>query len=145
MTTPRATKATKPLGDAGRWSNRIVPWLLIVAVIALAVVWWRGRREYPPATSLEAYTLMEALYTACNTKNADSLTKTEDWVNKAFSEGKLGQAEKDAFGRIIGMANSGEWRAATKAAYKFSLDQVGQGRVFPKSANQGRDDDSAKQ
>jgi hypothetical protein len=122
-----------------------VPWLLIVAVIALAVVWWRGRREYPPATSLEAYTLMEALYTACNTKNADSLTKTEDWVNKAFSEGKLGQAEKDAFGRIIGMAKSGEWRAATKAAYKFSLDQVGQGRVFPKSANQGRDDDSAKQ
>jgi hypothetical protein len=118
---------------------------LIVAVIALAVVWWRGRREYPPATSLEAYTLMEALNTACNTKNADSLTKIEDWVNQAFTEGKLGQAEKDAFGRIIGMAKDGDWRTATKAAYKFSLDQVGQGRVFPKSDNQRGDGQSAKQ
>ena len=78
---------------------------------------------------------MEALYTACNTKNSDSLTKIEQWVNKAFSEGKLGQAEKDAFGRIIDTAKGGDWRHATKAAYKFSLDQVGQGRVFPKSEN----------
>ncbi len=115
---------------------------MTASVLALVVIYWPGCRQYPPATSREAYTLMEALYTACNTKNADSLNKIEQWVNRAASEGKLGQAEQDAFARIIGMAKNGEWQDATKAVYKFSEDQVGQGQLFPKSENHrhGHDD-----
>ncbi len=138
--------AIKQDDNADRLRRRILLWSMGVAVLVLTVIWWPGCRQYPPATSIEAYTLMEALYTACNTKNAASLDKIEQWVNRDLDEGKIGPAEKDAFARIIGMAKSGNWQAATKAAFRFSQDQVGQGRLFPKSEKPRRGhDDRGKQ
>src|SRR5208337_2484998 len=100
-TIPETTVNTNGNDDASRSRTRILLWVMTVSVLALVVIYWPGCRQYPPATSCESYTLMEALYTACNTKNADSINKIEQWVNRAAGEGKLGQAEQDAFTRII--------------------------------------------
>ena len=108
---------------------------LAVSLAVLCVVSRPGCRKYPRATSLEAYTLMEALYTACNTKNADSLKKIGQWVDRAKADGKLSDAERDAFARIIAMGRGGQWDEAAREAFRFSEDQVGRGRLFDRPEN----------
>ena len=95
--------------------------------VPLAVIWWPGCREYPVATSIASYGLMEALYTACNTKNRDYLSRVEGQVDQATKYGKLSTLEHDSFHRIIGMARAGEWAQAEQAAYQFADDQRGRG------------------
>jgi hypothetical protein len=116
-------------------------WLLAalaVVLVVLAVVWWPRGHKYPPATSREAYVIMDALYTACNTKNAGSLDKIEAWITREKAEGKLGAAEEDAFAGIIATARAGRWSEAQSEAFRFSQDQVGRGQLFDKPEGRGR-------
>jgi hypothetical protein len=129
----RAPDSHKQYNEPGRFRTRALFSAVAVLVIAVVVIWWPGCHKYPAATSRESYVLMKALYTACNTKNVDSLSKIERWVDQAAREGKLGPAEQDAFAGIIGMAKNGQWQEATKETYRFSEDQVGRGKLFPKS------------
>lgn len=110
--------------------RRRVRWLVGLAAllaVPLAVVYWPGCREYPPATSRESMSLMKLLYAACNTKDAARLAKVEEGVEKATREGKLSPPEQAAFAKIVGMAKAGDWAGGEKAAFKFAQDQVGRG------------------
>ncbi len=130
MATNRSFSSTA----ADRPHSRL-PWALAalaVLIIGLAVVWWPPGHTYPPATSREAYVIMDALHTACNTKNAGSLGKIEAWIAREKAEGKLGAGEEDAFARIIATARAGQWSEADGEAVRFSQDQVGRGRLFSK-------------
>jgi hypothetical protein len=105
--------------------------LLLIAgglLLILAWVWWPGFREYPAVTSKESLYLMKLLYTATNTRDQVQLGKVEQGVQQASREGKLTPKEQEAFAKIIGTAKKGDWQAATKAAFKFAQDQVGQGK-----------------
>ncbi len=122
------------------WRNPQLTKLVCALAVLLAVLCLVARpgcRKYPRATSLEAYTLMEALYTACNTKNADSLNKIGQWVDRAKAAGKLSDAERDAFARIIARGRGGHWGQAAREAFRFSEDQVGRGKLFGKPENHG--------
>ena len=135
MATKRTlTSAADPLLSRMRWSLAA----LAVLLIGLAVVWWPRGHKYPPATSREAYVLMDALHTACNTKNAGSLDKIEAWIAREKAEGKLGAGEEDAFARIIATARAGGWSEADGEAVRFSQDQVGRGQLFGKEEGQGK-------
>lgn len=113
-------------------SNPRLRWLLGTAgvlTVAVLVVWWPGCREYPPVSSREALVLMKLLYTACNTRDVARLTKAEQGVEALTRAGKMTPGERAGFDHILGLAKSGDWAAAERAALKFAEDQVGQGRA----------------
>ena len=97
---------------------------LAIVLIGLAVVLWPRGHKYPPATSREAYVIMDALHTACNTKNAGSLDKIEAWIAREKAAGKIGADEEGAFASIVSAARAGRWREADGEAIRFSQDQV---------------------
>ena len=111
---------------------------LAVLLIGLAAVWWPRGHQYPPATSREAYVIMDALHTACNTKNAGSLQKIEAWIARVKTEGKLSAGEDEVFARIIATARAGRWSEADGEAIRFSQDQVGRGRLFDNEEGPGK-------
>lgn len=117
--------------DLGRSRRR---WLFGVAglgAVALLVVWWPGCRQYPAVTRKESLKLMKLLYAACNTKDEKRLTEVEKGIERLTREGKMTQAEKEGFDKIIAMAKDGKWEKAEDAAFKFAQDQVGQGHSDP--------------
>jgi hypothetical protein len=106
------------------------PWLVPVAgllVVLLVAVWWPGCRKYPAVTSKESLSLMKLLYAACNTREEGRLKMAEEKLAKLTQEGKLSEAERESFAEIVGMARSGSWERAERAAFRFAQDQVGQG------------------
>ncbi|MBX9627632.1 MAG: hypothetical protein K2X82_27775 [Gemmataceae bacterium] len=100
-------------------------------LIPLLVVWWPGCRQYPAVSSRESLSLMQLLYTACNTRDEKRLADAEKGVEKLTREGKMTAEERAGFDRIIGMARAGKWEDAEQAAFKFTQDQVGQGDDTP--------------
>ena len=73
---------------------------------------------------------MDALHTACNTKNSGSLDKIEAYIAREKAEGKLGAAEEEAFARIIATAPPAAGARPSREAFRFSQDQVGRGQLF---------------
>ncbi len=138
-TTKRTTSPTKKAAKADPPRSRLAWSLatLTILLIGLAVVYWRGARKYPPATSREAYVIMDALHTACNTKNSGSLDKIEAYIAREKAEGKLGAGEEEAFARIIATARAGGWSEADREAFRFSQDQVGRGQLFGEPDSRG--------
>jgi len=138
-TTNRTTPPAKKAAKANPAPSRLVWSLAALAIllIGLAVVYWPAGRKYPPATSREAYVIMDALHTACNTKNSGSLDKIEVYIAREKAEGKLGAAEEDVFARIIATARAGRWSEADREAFRFSQDQVGRGQLFDESLGSG--------
>ena len=137
-TTKPTTIPAKKAAKAGPPSRLLWPLAaLAVLLIGLAVVYWPAGRKYPPATSREAYVIMDALHTACNTKNSGSLDKIEAYIAREKAEGKLGAAEEDAFARIIATARAGRWSEADREAFRFSQDQVGRGQLFDEPHGRG--------
>ncbi len=137
-TTKRTTIPAKKPAKAGPHSRLL--WqlaALAVLLIGLAVVYWPAGHKYPPATSREAYLIMDAVHTACNTKNSGSLDKIEAYIAREKAEGKLGEAEEDAFAGIIATARAGRWSEAEQEAFHFSQDQVGRGQLFDEPHGRG--------
>jgi len=134
-TTKRASTAAAGLPASRlRWPLAA----LAVLLVALAVVVWPRGHKYPPATSREGYILMDALHTACNTKNSASLDKIETWIARERAEGKVGVDEEGAFARIIATARAGRWSEADREAVRFSQDQVGRGQLFGNEEGHGK-------
>jgi len=137
-TTNRSTIPAKKAAKAGPHSRLLLPLVVLgVLLVVLAVIYWPAGRKYPPATSREAYVIMDAVYTACNTKNSDSLDKIEAYIAREKAEGKLGTAEEEAFAGIIATARAGRWSEAQHEAFRFSQDQVGRGKLFDEPHGSG--------
>lgn len=119
-----------------RWLGGLAALLLV----PLVVIWWPGCRQYPPVTSRESLTLMQLLYTACNTKDPVRLAKVEQGMEKLTRDGKLSADERAGFERIVATAKGGDWPRAEAAAFKFAQDQVGVGHPDPHAhADDGHD------
>jgi hypothetical protein len=118
---------TDPDDAPGRGRLRFLLGAAGLLAVPVLVVWWPGCREYPPVTSRDALTQMKLLYSACNTKDVERLTRVELGAAKLAREGKLSPPEQEAFAHVIGLAKGGEWTDAEAAAFKFAQDQVGQG------------------
>jgi len=139
MASKRTTPPAKKPAKADRPRSRL-GWplaALAILLIGLVAIWWPRGHKYPPATSREAYIIMDALHTACNTKNSGSLDKIEAWIAREKAEGILGADEEDAFARIIATARAGRWSEADGEAVHFSQDQVGRGQLFGKPEGSG--------
>jgi hypothetical protein len=133
------TTTNRTIYDDSSRSNLLWPLaLLAVLLVVLAIMYWPRGHKYPPATSREAYIIMDALHTACNTKNSASLAKIEAWIDRDKAGGKLGPGEEAAFASIIATAHAGGWSEADREAVRFSRDQVGRGQVFDDSEGHHR-------
>lgn len=100
--------------------------LFVLSTLVL-LVWWPSFRSYPAATSPQSMYLMKLLYTACNLEDEQRLAKVEREVQQAANQNQMSSAEQQAFERIVGLAQAGNWNDAQQAALKFSQDQVGRG------------------
>lgn len=110
------------------------PWLFGTAgLLALGclVVWWPGCRQYPAVTTPDSLRLMKLLYAACNTQDPRRLGQVEVGVASLTRAGRLAPPETAAFGKIIGLARAGDWKAAEQASFRFAQDQVGVGHPAP--------------
>lgn len=96
--------------------------LLLLALLLLA-----GCRQYPPVSSKESLSLMRLVYAACNTRDSARLDRAESELARLVAEGKVGEAERSAFERIMKQAREGEWKQAERAAFRFAEDQIGRG------------------
>ncbi len=83
-----------------------------------------GCNPYPEVRSPEAITLMTALRTACNTRNADRLGRVTAAVAEAHTAGRLDESEHAAFQEIVAEAEAGRWEDAERACVDFQRAQV---------------------
>lgn len=101
--------------DGGLWK------IGILVVAAGACLWlWLPRTTYPRISSPESDQLMRQLATACGSQNAERLQVVKDELAKL----ELSETERQAFQRIIDMADQGRWREAQQASIQFAADQV---------------------
>lgn len=94
--------------------------------VLVAVVWWPGCRQYPPATSRDNLDLIKLVYTACNTRSEKRLDLAERRIDEAVRSGEMSPEEETSFRKIVGWAKEGRWQAAEQAAFRFAQDQIGQ-------------------
>jgi hypothetical protein len=131
--TTKADRPPKKHSGGLNWSLAA----LAILLICLVAIWWPHGHKYPRATSREAYVIMDALHTACNTKNSASLDKIEASIAREKADGILSEEEEGAFARIIAAARAGRWSEADGEAVRFSKDQVGRGQLFDKPEGSG--------
>ncbi len=93
----------------------------LLVVVAGACLWlWLPRATYPRIGSAESDQLMRKLATACGSQNAERLQVVKDELAKL----EMSEVERQAFQRIIDMADRGSWREAHQASIQFATDQV---------------------
>ena len=93
-------------------------WLCLLSLLA------SGCREHPRVTSRESLDLIKQVYTACNTRNPERLSKCKVAVDELNSRGDLSPAELQSFKEILQRAEAGEWEAAQAESLQFARDQV---------------------
>lgn len=103
--------------------------------IALGILAWSGCRQYPTVSSRESMNLVKSLYTACNTRDSERLSKVEQKLDMLVREDKVTPAEQAAFRRIISLAQAGDWASAERAAHRFAQDQIGRGHAAAAQEN----------
>jgi hypothetical protein len=120
MSTKR--KQVRARGDG----SNIGPWVLGTAALfaTVCLVWFWNSKSFPEVSSGESLRLIKALYTACSSKSDKRLAQVEKELTAIETQGKLTEAERDAFDLIITHARAGDWLEATSASYAFAADQI---------------------
>ena len=137
-TTKRTTTPAKKTVEADPPSRLLWPLAaLAVLLIGLAVVYWPAGHKYPPATSREAYVIMDAAPHRLQHEKFRLAGQDRGLHRPRKGGGKLGAAEEDAFARIIATARAGRWSEADREAFRFSQDQVGRGQLFDEPHGRG--------
>lgn len=77
---------------------------------------------YPTITP-DAYEVAKALHTGINLRDDATLTKAEEYVRTAHTEGRLADQERELFERAIGLARDGEWDAAQEELHALLAAQ----------------------
>lgn len=93
----------------------------LLVIVAGACLWlWLPRSTYPRIGSPESDHLMRQLGTACGSQSTERLQVVKDELAKL----EMSEVERQAFQRIIDMADRGRWREAHQASIQFARDQV---------------------
>ncbi|MCC6511329.1 MAG: hypothetical protein IT423_19665 [Pirellulaceae bacterium] len=98
--------------------------LFQVCVVGCLWLLIAGCREHPQVTSRHSLDLIKQVYTACNTRNPERLTRCRQKYDQLVAQGELSDAEQASFQRILQSADSGDWPAAQSASLQFARDQV---------------------
>jgi hypothetical protein len=114
--------ATESAGPPWKWLG-----LLAMLLVPLAVMYWPGCRQYPPASSAEALRLSKLVYAAANTKDPKRLDQAAARIEKAAAAGELSATEAEAFRAMVADMRAGRWSAAEQASFRYAEDQIGQG------------------
>ncbi len=83
-----------------------------------------GCREHPQVTSRESLDLIKQVYTACNTRNPDRLSKCKVKLGELSEQGLLTDRERTSFETILKSAEAGDWNTAQASSLQFARDQV---------------------
>jgi hypothetical protein len=95
-----------------------------LAAAVLLVCLLTGCTRYPEVTSPESLLLLSAARTACSSQNPERLERVRQRVEELREESKLSPVEYEAFGRILEMAERGDWEAAEKACFHYQKAQL---------------------
>ena len=83
-----------------------------------------GCRSYPEVTSAESQHFIKQVYTACNTKSIDRVSKCVERLNELTSQNLISKSEAAAFNRILELAKANDWQSAQDQALEFAQRQV---------------------
>ena len=95
--------------------------ITLVAVIWVYAPRWR---TYPEVTHPQGIELIRMLHTATSSGQSERLVGVRQSVQQAKAAGQLTAAENEAFERVLKLAESGDWSAATEASLQFAKDQL---------------------
>jgi hypothetical protein len=92
----------------------------IVTVAALLVSWlgWYGSPP-PMAADEEAYKVVDALFTAVNSRDSKQLERCDRQLRALKVAGRLPDKASDYLERVIIKAREGLWRPAAEQLYDF--------------------------
>ena len=96
--------------------------LLLIAF--LLVSWWRT----PPMVEYDNLRYVQLLRTAVSSRNADYVQKVEQAVDQQVEAGQMTIAERQHFGKIIKIAEAGDWDQADRMSFEFEAAQLGRRR-----------------
>ncbi len=77
-----------------------------------------------PEVSPKTYEISKALYSACNRKSAEHVTKASELIEVHHESGNLSEREAKWLREIVRDAESGSWEAATLEARQLMEDQI---------------------
>ena len=98
-------------------SEVLVTWLATVT-LALLVVGCG-----PPQAAPQNQQLIASLRTAISARNSQWLEKNAEVLEKRYAEGKVSDAELEAFQAIINRARAGKWEQAEQEVLAFQKAQ----------------------
>lgn len=105
--------------------NRVVK---IIAAMALFAVSGCTRL---PVVEFDNLPLVASLRTACSARNEQWLAGVEKAVAERHNSGKMSEAEKAQFDKLIAQARGGDWQGADKHCYHFERAQLNRTRETP--------------
>ena len=97
--------------------NRYYSFVLSLSVILISGCGY-------PEVSPQTYDLANALYTACNLKNDEQLSKVKQLIEESLSEEQLTKREAAWLLEIVKNATAGNWEEAASEARQLIKDQV---------------------
>lgn len=97
---------------------------LKICTVSLIAIMLAGCRDHPRVTSRESLDLIKQVYTACNTRNTERLSKCKQAISELSENGQLSEAEKSSFQSIVDLAEAGDWQTAQAESLQFARDQV---------------------
>ncbi len=77
-----------------------------------------------PDVSPKTYEISKALYSACNRKSEEHVSKVSELIESHLESGDLSEREANWLRAIVRDAENGKWEAATLEARQLMEDQV---------------------
>lgn len=101
-------------------NRRCFPWSAVVVLLSIAVA---GCTKYPQV-EFANLKYIAALRTACSAENQEWLAETKSAIERDHAAGIVSDDEAVAYGEIITIAESGDWKSAELECLRFQKDQL---------------------
>ncbi len=92
----------------------------VVVILFCLGIWGCGYPEVSPTS----YELSKALYSACNRRSDEHLSRVIELVDSTQAAGEISDRESKWLRAIVDQARAGDWEAATVEARQIMEDQV---------------------
>jgi len=104
-----------------RWNYVVTRWIALASLAALWVVVGCGRP--PVVESDEAFSTVDALYTAITARKIELVTDVERRLKALHADGKLSKPAMQRLDAILAKARAGQWQAAAEQIDGFIRHQ----------------------
>lgn len=96
---------------------------LVMLPMLLTAAFWAGGCGYPEV-SPRTYEISKALYSACNRRSEDHLTKVAGQIAASRDAGEITGSEATWLEDIVATARGGDWEAAMLETRQMMEDQI---------------------